>query len=189
MKIRAFFLFRSPLRQPMFVAYVLVSVALDGGCLMESGSRRSPGQAGADTFSWSRAIAPMPEKSVIAWWPIGRITDLTSEKLDPLISGLNRVLVRAENTASDLVHDLSLSFGDVFALHELCKDIGFARVLGRARRSGNRQLNVEALVRILVFSGCANLTGHRCPPGRPLRRGRGGGEEVVHRGERIPCGP
>ncbi|MGP3699903.1 IS1634 family transposase [Rhodobacter sp. NSM] len=83
---------------------------------------------------------------------LGRVDDLTPEKLDPLINGLNRVLGRAENTASDLVHDPSLSFGDVFALHELWKDLGFDRALGRALRSGKRQLDVEALVRAMVFN-------------------------------------
>ncbi|ULB09171.1 IS1634 family transposase [Cereibacter azotoformans] len=83
---------------------------------------------------------------------LGRIDDLTPEKLDPLINGLNRVLGRAENTASDLVHDPSLNFGDVFALHELWKDLGFDRALGRALRSGKRQLDVEALVRAMVFN-------------------------------------
>ena len=83
---------------------------------------------------------------------LGRIDDLTPDKLDPLINGLNRVLGRAENTASDLVHDPSLSFGDVFALHELWKDLGFDRALGRALRSGRRQLDVEALVRAMVFN-------------------------------------
>lgn len=83
---------------------------------------------------------------------LGRVDDLIPEKLDPLINGLNRVLGRAENTASDLVHDPSLSFGDVFALHELWKDLGFDRALGRALRSGKRQLDVEALVRAMVFN-------------------------------------
>ncbi|SEA79028.1 hypothetical protein SAMN05444370_1952, partial [Rubrimonas cliftonensis] len=67
---------------------------------------------------------------------LGRIEDLTPEKLDPLISGLNRVLGRAENTASHLTHEPAQSYGDVFALHELWKDLGFDRALSRALRSG-----------------------------------------------------
>jgi hypothetical protein len=83
---------------------------------------------------------------------LGRIEDLTPEKLDPLINGLNRVLGRAENTASDLTHEPAQSYGDVFALHELWKDLGFDRVLSRALRSGKREIDVEALVRAMVFN-------------------------------------
>ena len=36
---------------------------------------------------------------------LGRVDELTPEKLDPLINGLNRVLGRAENTASELAHE------------------------------------------------------------------------------------
>jgi len=83
---------------------------------------------------------------------LGRIDVLTPEKLDPLINGLNRVLGRAENTSSDLEHEPAQSFGDVFALHELWKDLGFDRALGRSLRSGKRKLDVEALVRAMVFN-------------------------------------
>jgi hypothetical protein len=83
---------------------------------------------------------------------LGRIEDLTPEKLDPLINGLNRVLGRAENTASDLTHEPAQSYGDVFALHELWKDLGFDRALSRALRSGKREIDVVALVRAMVFN-------------------------------------
>ncbi|WP_127904442.1 IS1634 family transposase [Solirhodobacter olei] len=88
----------------------------------------------------------------------GRIEDLTPAKLDPLINGLNRVLGRAENTASEVTHDPAQSFGDVFALHELWKDLGFDRALGRALRSGKRKLDVEALVRAMVFNRLCDPT-------------------------------
>ena len=68
---------------------------------------------------------------------LGRVDGLTPEKLDPLINGLNRVLGRAENTSSILEHEPAQSFGDVFALHELWKDLGFDRALGRSLRSSN----------------------------------------------------
>ena len=83
---------------------------------------------------------------------LGRVDDLTPEKLDPLINGLNRVLGRAENTSSDIEHEPALSFGNVFALHELWKDLGFDHALGRSLRSGKRKLDVEALVRAMVFN-------------------------------------
>jgi len=75
---------------------------------------------------------------------LGRIDDLTPQKLDPLINGLNRVLGRSENTAFDVVPESAKSYGDVFALHELWKDLGFDRALQRALRSGRREIDAEA---------------------------------------------
>ncbi|MBD9529103.1 IS1634 family transposase [Paracoccus sp. PAR01] len=83
---------------------------------------------------------------------LGRIDDLTPQKLDPLINGLNRALGRAHNTSSEVISETALSFGDVFALHELWKDLGFGRALGRALRSGRRKIDVEALIRAMVFN-------------------------------------
>jgi hypothetical protein len=45
-----------------------------------------------------------------------------------------------------------LGYGDVFALHELWKDLGFDRALTKALRSGRREIDVEALVRAMVFN-------------------------------------
>lgn len=83
---------------------------------------------------------------------LGRIDDLTADKLDPLINGLNRVVGRAENTSSDVIAESARSYGDVFALHELWKDLGFDRALSRGLRSGKRKLDVEALIRAMVFN-------------------------------------
>jgi hypothetical protein len=83
---------------------------------------------------------------------LGRLDDLTPAKLDPLIGGLNRVLGRSENTASPVEIESYKAYGNVFALHELWKDLGFDRALGRAMRSGRRQIDVEALVRAMVFN-------------------------------------
>lgn len=83
---------------------------------------------------------------------LGRIDDLTPQKLDPLINGLNRALGRAHNTSSEVISETALSFGDVFALHELWKELGFDRALGRALRSGRRKIDVEALIRAMVFN-------------------------------------
>jgi transposase len=83
---------------------------------------------------------------------LGRIDDLTPDKLDPLINGLNRALGRAENTSSEVIAESARSYGDVFALHELWKELGFDRALNRALRSGKRKLDVEALVRAMVFN-------------------------------------
>jgi hypothetical protein len=89
---------------------------------------------------------------------LGRLDRIKPGKLDPLINGLNRAVGRLENTASDVAYDSSLGYGDVFALHELWKDLGFDRALGRALRSGKRKLDVEALVRAMVFNRLCDPT-------------------------------
>jgi len=83
---------------------------------------------------------------------LGRVDRLSPAKLDPLINGLNRAVGRLENTASDVSYDSSFGFGDVFALHELWKDLGFDRALKRALRSGRREIDAEALIRAMVFN-------------------------------------
>jgi hypothetical protein len=51
-----------------------------------------------------------------------------------------------------MTHEPARACGDVFVLHALWKDLGFDRALGRALRSGKRRLDVEALVRAMVFN-------------------------------------
>ena len=89
---------------------------------------------------------------------LGRLEDLTPAKLDPLIGGLNRALGRAENPAFPVEIESSKAYGNVFALHELWNDLGFDRALGRALRSGRRQIHVEALVRAMVFNRLCDPT-------------------------------
>ncbi|MDZ7711544.1 MAG: IS1634 family transposase [Roseovarius sp.] len=83
---------------------------------------------------------------------LGRLEDLSPAKLDPLINGLNRALGRSENTAFPVEIESSKAYGNVFALHELWSDLGFDRALGRAMRSGRRQIKADALVRAMVFN-------------------------------------
>ena len=83
---------------------------------------------------------------------LGRLDKLSPGQLDPLINGLNRAVGRLENTASDIAYESSLSYGDVFALHELWKDLGFDRALSHALRSGRREIDAEALIRAMVFN-------------------------------------
>jgi hypothetical protein len=107
---------------------------------------------------------------------LGRIDDLTPQKLDPLINGLNRVLGRSENTAFDVISESARAYGDVFALHELWKDLGFDRALSRALRSGRREIDAEALIRAMVFNrlcapdsklGCLRWLETVAMPARP----------------------
>ena len=89
---------------------------------------------------------------------LGRLEDLNPAKLDPLINGLNRAIGRSDNTAFPVEIESSRAYGNVFALHELWKDLGFDRALGRAMRSGRRKIDAEALVRSMVFNRLCDPT-------------------------------
>ncbi len=83
---------------------------------------------------------------------LGRLEKLAPDKLDPLINGLNRAVGRAENTASEVIQEPGRSFGDVFALHEIWKDLGFDTALQRALSSSRREFDAEALIRAMAFN-------------------------------------
>ena len=89
---------------------------------------------------------------------LGRLDQITPAQLDPLINGLNRAVGRAENTASEIVQEPGLGFGDVFALHELWRDLGIDTALKRAMRSSRREIDAEALVRAMVFNRLCDPT-------------------------------
>lgn len=62
---------------------------------------------------------------------VGRIEDLQGEALDAMINGLNRAVGRTDFQTGTVEADSALSYGDVFALHEIWKDLGFNRALRR----------------------------------------------------------
>lgn len=97
-----------------------------------------------------RNEAGKPRHRVVA--NLGRIDGMQDDHLDALIRGLCRAAGRDEPAKLDISHAPARAFGDVFALHELWKEFGFDRALGRALRSGKRKLDVEALVRAMVFN-------------------------------------
>jgi hypothetical protein len=97
-----------------------------------------------------RNEAGKPRHRVIA--NLGRIDGMEDGHLDALIRGLCRAAGRDEPAKLEITHEPTRAYGDVFALHELWKDLGFDRALGRALRSGKRKLDVEALVRAMVFN-------------------------------------
>ena len=97
-----------------------------------------------------RNEAGKPRSRVIA--NLGRIDDRPDGHLDSLIRGLCKITGRDAPEALRIEQEPGRAFGDVFALHELWKDLGFDRALARALRSGKRQLDVEALVRAMVFN-------------------------------------
>jgi transposase len=89
---------------------------------------------------------------------LGRLEDLNPAKLDPLINGLNRAIGRSDNTAFPVEIESSKAYGNVFALHELWKDLGFDRALARAMRSGRRKIEADGLVRAMVFNRLCDPT-------------------------------
>jgi transposase len=97
-----------------------------------------------------RNEAGKPRHRVVA--NLGRLDDKDGSQLDALIRGLCRAAGRQEPDKVEITHEPARAYGDVFALHELWRDLGFDRALGRALRSGKRRLDVEALVRAMVFN-------------------------------------
>ena len=97
-----------------------------------------------------RNEAGKPRLRVVA--NLGRIDGMEDGHLDALIRGLCRAAGREEPAKLKITHAPARAYGDVFALHELWKDLGLDRALGRALRSGKRKLDVEALVRAMVFN-------------------------------------
>ena len=89
---------------------------------------------------------------------LGRLDQITPEQLDPLINGLNRAVGRAHNTSSQVIQESGLSFGDVFALHELWRGLGIDTALKRAMRSSRRAFDAEALIRAMVFNRLCDPT-------------------------------
>jgi hypothetical protein len=107
---------------------------------------------------------------------LGRLDKLTPEKLDPLINGLNRAVGRAENTASEVIQEPGRAHGNVFALHELWRELGFHKALSRALRSARREFDAETLIRAMVFNrlcdpasklGCLRWLETVAMPGMP----------------------
>ena len=97
-----------------------------------------------------RNDAGKPRLRVIA--NLGRVDRMKDGQLDALVRGLSRAAGRAEPEKTEISYEAAHSYGDVFALYGLWKDMGFDRALGRALRSGKRKLDVEALVRAMVFN-------------------------------------
>ena len=103
-----------------------------------------------------RNEAGQPRHRVVA--NLGRIDGMKDGHLDTLIRGLCRVAGRDAPPAFEIAHEPTRAFGDVFALHALWRDLGFDRALSRALRSGKRKLDVEALVRAMVFNRLCDPT-------------------------------
>ena len=112
---------------------------------------------------------------------LGRLDQLEPKHLDPLIQGLHRALGRAEPTAAPVTYESARTYGDVYALHELWTELGFADAVRAALRSSRRSFDAEALVRAMVFNrlcapdsklGCLDWLQTVAIPGMP--------EDVTH---------
>ncbi|PYF08226.1 hypothetical protein C8J30_11385 [Rhodobacter viridis] len=97
-----------------------------------------------------RNEAGKPRLRVIA--NLGRVDEMKDGQLDALIRGLSRAAGWTEPAKLKISYGAARSFGGVFALHELWKDLGFDRALGRALCSGKRGVDAEALIRAMVFN-------------------------------------
>jgi len=97
-----------------------------------------------------RNDAGKPRLRVVA--NLGRVDGMKDGQLDALIRGLSRAAGRVEPANAEVTYEAARCYGDVFALHELWKDLGFDRAFGRALRSGRRGIDVGALVRAMVFN-------------------------------------
>ena len=103
-----------------------------------------------------RNEAGKPRLRVVA--NLGRVDGMKDGQLDALIRGLSRAAGRTEPAKTEIAWEGARSYGDVFALHALWKDLGLDRALGRALRSGRRGTDVEALVRAMVFNRLCDPT-------------------------------
>jgi transposase len=82
----------------------------------------------------------------------GRLDQLEPKDLEPLINGLNRAIGRTSSDAFTPEYDSAKAYGDVFMLHELWNQLGFAKVIRKALQSSKRAFDAEALVRLMVFN-------------------------------------
>lgn len=114
---------------------------------------RSGGRTYLQLVESYRNEAGQPRQRVVA--NLGRLEQLTPEKLEPLISGLERAVGRSTPDDADtsaITFESSKAFGDLYALHALWSELGLASALRRALRSSRRQFDAAALVRAMVFN-------------------------------------
>ncbi|MBK8973466.1 MAG: IS1634 family transposase [Hahellaceae bacterium] len=102
-----------------------------------------------------RTVATLGRLETVA--TLGRLETVASE-VDSLINGLLRVTGRepvGEAPEQTLQFEFSKAFGDLYALQQLWQQLGFD-AFRRVFRSGKRTLDVELLLRILVFNRLSN---------------------------------
>jgi len=95
-----------------------------------------------------------PKQRTVA--TLGRLDQLDGQ-LDQVIAGLARATGKpiAVNTPPAIVFESARAFGDVWALTELWHELGFDQ-LQRVFRRTRHEIDVEALLRIMVFNRLCN---------------------------------
>lgn len=83
---------------------------------------------------------------------LGRLDQLEADDLKALITGLQRAVGQPESLPEGPQFEAAKAFGDVWLLHQLWEELGFAPALRRALRSSYRQFDAEALIRAMVFN-------------------------------------
>jgi len=81
---------------------------------------------------------------------LGRVDQLSGD-LDSVINGLLKVSGREPMSTPEVTFESARSFGDVWTLTELWKSLGFSE-LRRTFRKTRHAIDVEALVRVMVFN-------------------------------------
>lgn len=84
---------------------------------------------------------------------LGRL-EVIDQHFESVVRGLERATGRkrpSSSEAPEIVYEPARNLGDVWSLTALWNDLGFDRLRG-VFRSGKRQLDVEALLKIMVFN-------------------------------------
>lgn len=115
---------------------------------------RSGGRAYLQLVEAYRNDAGKPRQKVIA--TLGRLDQLSDQQLEPLIKGLQRALGREPAALPPIEYESSKVFGDLFALDRLWSQLGLDRALRRCFRGSRRKIDVEGLIRVMVFNRLAN---------------------------------
>lgn len=111
---------------------------------------RSGGRAYLQLVEAYRNADGAPRQRMVA--NLGRLDQLSEKELAPLIGGLERAIGRKPSAAPKVEFEAAKAFGDLYALHQLWRELGLAEALARALRSSRRQFDAAALVRAMVFN-------------------------------------
>ena len=111
---------------------------------------RSGGRAYLQLVEAYRNAAGAPRQRLVA--NLGRLDQLSEKELAPLIGGLERAVGRTPSGPAKVEFEAAKAFGDLYALHQLWRELGLADALARALRSSRRQFDAPALIQSMVFN-------------------------------------
>jgi hypothetical protein len=130
------------------------------GLVMYTRVSKSGGRHYLQIVESFRNEAGQPRQRVIA--NLMRVDQLEPGALDPLIRGLERIAssvgaspapeVQQPTTGSGAEFFPSRALGHLFALHQIWSQLGLGAALRRCFRASRRRIDVEALVRAMVFN-------------------------------------